>query len=105
MTIPSVFSADGPLQSDTVLGTKDGLGGADHDQSYTFGRRPRAMAPFPFNERQYARLLRLRGCIGDGLRCDDDLGASGVTFLTPSPESQPDEVARAILHSAGVLGG
>ena len=42
-------------------GSKDGSGASDNDQPYTFGRRPRAIAPWPFTERQYARLLMLRG--------------------------------------------
>ena len=42
-------------------GSKDGSGAGDNDQPYTFGRRPRAIAPWPFTERQYARLLVLRG--------------------------------------------
>lgn len=42
-------------------GTKDGDSAADHDEPYRFGRRPNAMAPYPFTERQYARLLILRG--------------------------------------------
>lgn len=33
----------------------------DHDEPYTFGRVPNARAPWPFTERQYARLLILRG--------------------------------------------
>jgi hypothetical protein len=39
----------------------DGVGAADHDMPYTFGRLPRALAPFPFSTRQFARLLVLRG--------------------------------------------
>jgi hypothetical protein len=42
-------------------GSKDGSGAGDHDQPYIFGRRPRAEAPWPFTERQYARLLVFRG--------------------------------------------
>jgi len=42
------------------VGTLDGSGAGDHDQPYQFGRRPNARAPFPFTERQYARLLVLR---------------------------------------------
>lgn len=38
----------------------DGLGAADHDCPYTFARLRRAMAPFPFSTRQFARLLVLR---------------------------------------------
>jgi hypothetical protein len=46
-------------------GTKDGQGAGDHDQPYAFGRRPRALAPFPFTTRQYARLLVLRSRVRD----------------------------------------
>jgi hypothetical protein len=48
-----------------VLGSLDGDGAADHDQPYRFGFRPRASSPYPFNTRQYARLLVLRGRIQD----------------------------------------
>jgi len=48
------------LESDGVVGSLDGLGAADHDQPYRFGRRPRTSAPYPFSTRQYARLLRGR---------------------------------------------
>jgi hypothetical protein len=55
-------------------GSKDGLGSGDHDQPYTFGRRPRLAATYPFNAREYARLLVLRGLVRDGLRASDDIG-------------------------------
>jgi hypothetical protein len=51
-------------------GSLDGDGSADHDQPYSFGYRPRTSAPYPFNTRQYARLLILRG------RVQDQVGAS-----------------------------
>ena len=38
----------------------DGVGAGDHDQPYRFGWRPCTVVPFPFNTRQYARLLILR---------------------------------------------
>jgi hypothetical protein len=44
-----------------AIGSFDGSGAGDHDEPYTFGRRPNARAPFPFTERQYARLLVFRG--------------------------------------------
>jgi hypothetical protein len=59
------------------LGSKDGRGCGDHDEPYRFGRRPRAIAPFPFTPYQYARVLALRGCIGDGLLGRDDTEAAG----------------------------
>jgi hypothetical protein len=33
---------------------------ASYDESYRFGRRPTVRAPFPFTERQFARLLIVR---------------------------------------------
>lgn len=50
---------------ETGAGSKDGSGAGDNDQPYTFGRRPRAIAPWPFTERQYARLLLIRGRFQD----------------------------------------
>ena len=46
---------------ETGAGSKDGSGASDHDQPYVFGRSPRAVAPWPFTERQFARLLLVRG--------------------------------------------
>jgi hypothetical protein len=37
----------------------------DHDEPYRFGRRPTVGAPFPFTDRQFARLLILRGRLRD----------------------------------------
>ena len=68
-------------------GTKDGVGSADHDQPYTFGRRPRVAAPFPFLPRQYARLLALRGRVGDGLFAVDDLALDPADALDEQLES------------------
>ena len=45
----------------------DGDGAGDHDEPYCFGRRPNARAPYPFTERQFARLLILRGRVRDNL--------------------------------------
>jgi hypothetical protein len=42
-------------------GTKDGSSASDNDQPFRYGLRPTAKAPFPFTERQFARLLILRG--------------------------------------------
>jgi hypothetical protein len=47
----------------------DGTGAGDHDEPYRFGRRPTTRAPFPFTERQFARLLILRGRLRDNLDC------------------------------------
>lgn len=80
------FSAT-PASSATATvapGTKDGRGCSDHDQPYTFGRRPRLVAPFPFNQRQYARLLALRGRVADGLSGSDDNVHSGIALRTPA---------------------
>ena len=49
-----------PICTDET-GSKDGPGAGDHDQPFCFGRRPTSRVPFPFTERQFARLLILRG--------------------------------------------
>lgn len=50
-----------PFANQGVAGSKDGDTASDNDEPYRFGRRPNARAPYPFTERQYARLLILRG--------------------------------------------
>lgn len=54
-----------PWPNAGLAGSLDGNGAADHDQPYRFGFRPRASAPYPFNTRQYARLLVLRSRVRD----------------------------------------
>jgi hypothetical protein len=56
----------------TMTGSHDGEGAGDHDVPFQFGRRPRAMAPYPFSTRQYARLLVLRSQAQAGLIGADD---------------------------------
>jgi hypothetical protein len=102
MAFNQVSPASDPLDATAGLGTKDGRGCGDHDQAYTFGRRPRGVAPFPFTVQQYARLLALRGCIGDGLLGADDIDAAGIE-LEPATAGSDERVARAILQTAGVL--
>jgi hypothetical protein len=53
-------------------GSLDGNGAGDHDQPYRFGCRPRASVPYPFNTRQYARLLILRSRIKGQLSESDE---------------------------------
>jgi hypothetical protein len=45
---------------------------AEYDAPYAFRSRPQAIAPFPFREIEYARLLILRGRIQDGSFGRDD---------------------------------
>jgi hypothetical protein len=47
------------------IGSLDGDGAGDHDQTYRFGWRPRASAPYPFNTRQFIRLLVMRSRVRD----------------------------------------
>lgn len=54
-------------------GTQDGSGAGDHDQPYRFGWKPRSAVPYPFNTRQFSRLLVLRGRVQDGLFGADDV--------------------------------
>jgi hypothetical protein len=54
------------------IGSLDGDGAGDHDQAYRFGWRPRASAPYPFNTRQFIRLLVMRSRFHDHLACDGE---------------------------------
>ena len=54
-----------------VRESRDGVGAADHDLPYVFGRLPRAAAPFPFSMREFARLMVLRSRLRSGLRIGD----------------------------------
>ena len=47
-------------RTQSTAGSLDGTGAGDNDVAYCFGRRPRAITPYPFSTRQYARLLVLR---------------------------------------------
>jgi hypothetical protein len=70
------MTAGSPLQPSADTGaheSRDGSGAGDHDNPYQFGCLPRALAPFPFSTRQFARLLVLRGQFRDGLFAADDL--------------------------------
>jgi hypothetical protein len=47
----------------------------DYDELYRFGRRPNSRAPYPFPERQFARLLIVRGRIQTSSSAEDQLAA------------------------------
>jgi hypothetical protein len=57
-------------------GSLDGDGAGDHDQAYRFGWRPRASAPYPFNTRQFIRLLVMRSRVHDHLAREEEDVAS-----------------------------
>jgi hypothetical protein len=57
-----VISQPQPLHSESL----DGSGAGDHDQPYRFGWKPSANVPYPFNTRQFARLLVLRSRLQAG---------------------------------------
>ncbi len=54
-------------QPSGLAGPADGQDAGDHDQPYRFGWRPRASSPYPFSERQYARLLVMRSRVQERL--------------------------------------
>ena len=58
-----------PETQNPVISPFDGEGAGDHDEPYRFGRRPNARAPYPFTERQFARLLIMRGRVRDNQNC------------------------------------
>jgi hypothetical protein len=51
----------------------------DYDESYTFGRRPNVQAPWPFTERQFARLLIARGKYRMSPSIDDEAAVEDTT--------------------------
>ena len=102
MGFNQISPASDPLDATAGLGTKDGRGCGDHDQAYTFGRRPRGVAPFPFTLHQYTRLLALRGLISDGLRGADDVDAGGLDPETAAG-ADSDRSARAMVLLAREL--
>ncbi len=61
----------------SYIGSLDGDGAADHDQAYRFGWRPRASAPYPFNTRQFVRLLVMRSRVHDHLGRESEDVATG----------------------------
>jgi len=65
-----------PEQLSAGSGSRDGSGSDDCDMPFKFGRRPRAVAPYPFSTHQYARLLVLRSRVEAGLVGADDRSAA-----------------------------
>jgi hypothetical protein len=68
-------------QTESTFGSLDGTSAADHDSEFHFGRRPSAVAPYPFSTRQYARLLVFRSRFQDRLIHGDDDAAIGRGFF------------------------
>ena len=60
-----------PFISKPVGESRDGTGAADHDVPYEFGRVPRAIAPFPFSTREFARLMIMRSRVRSSLLVGD----------------------------------
>src|SRR6266566_3007035 len=75
----AIMSFPQPRDSSESVGSRDGHGAGDHDQPYRFGWRPRASVPYPFNTRQYARLLVLRSRLQDGVA--GEVEADGTSSL------------------------
>jgi hypothetical protein len=51
------------------------IAAVSYDESYRFGRRPTVRAPFPFTERQFARLLIVRSRVQAAPSTVDQLAA------------------------------
>ena len=69
---------DNPMRSQQQLhshDSRDGAGAGDHDLPYRFGWKPTANVPYPFNTRQFARLLVLRSRVQAGHVGADDVAA------------------------------
>jgi hypothetical protein len=66
------IAMDATTESSIARSTSDA---ASYDESYQFGRRPTVRAPFPFTEREFARLLIARGRVQADPSADDQLAA------------------------------
>jgi hypothetical protein len=64
--VESTTNRPAPAATSAAVGTKDGLGAADHDLPYRFGCRPSARWTYPFTAEQFCRLLILRGRVQGG---------------------------------------
>ncbi len=63
--------------------------GSTYDEAYRFGRRPTSRAPFPFTERQFARLLIVRSRLQMTLSAEDQAEEADE----PEEASETDEAA------------
>ena len=69
-------------RTQSTAGSLDGTGAGDNDVAYCFGRRPRAITPYPFSTRQYARLLVLRSLTeARRVESDDHVAVDGPDSL------------------------
>lgn len=57
--------------AESLIGTKDGAGAADHDEPYTWGNHLSMMSHYPFSEVQFGKLIVLRGRVQDGILTGD----------------------------------
>ena len=71
-----------PTEAEVLHSPFDGPGAGDHNEEYKFGRRPNTRAPFPFTERQLARLLVVRGRVQE-VR---DAGIDRIKPTTPNKQ-------------------
>ena len=104
MTMFPASSASHPSEATAGLGSKDGRGGADHDQQYAFGRRPWADAPFPFRAWEYGRLLALRGCVADGLWGTDDVDAVGLELVSATRKAGANASTPSLCYTCDSCG-
>ncbi len=51
------------ISTATAASAQAVINAPSHDEPYRFGRRPSVRAPFPFTERQFARLLIVRSYV------------------------------------------
>jgi hypothetical protein len=72
------MDATNASQINPVNRAHDIVAAASYDEEYRFGRKPNTRAPFPFTEREFARLLIVRSRIQaerSSLSADPDAAA------------------------------
>jgi len=89
------------------IGTRDGSGSGDHDQPYLFGRRPRALAPYPFStRRQFARLLVLRSRVQESYLAPTASPPGRMMLRPTAPRGKPgSDEQRAAGCASAILSG
>ena len=71
-------AAEGNVANTTTQASLDDTSIAaapSYDEPYRFGRKPNSRAPFPFTEREFARLLIARSRVQADPSADDQLAA------------------------------
>ncbi len=71
---------------DGVVGSKDGVTYGDNDKPYTFNRLPKGDVPFPFTQREYAKLTITKSLLRENSEMKNDHPNIKNKPFTPRPK-------------------